>query len=254
MRTFRTARPRTALLATTTAALAVLALTACQSGMGTQDEGKAPSTPTVSSAAHSPAAQNTGYSQAGSGSGSSTAQGSDAASHTGTGTGTGKEAGAGSAGGGSGSGKGSGTTSTSPVLCNGANTRVTAQEVSRPVDHMLITATNTGSRPCALTYYPFLRFDEMQWAPGAFEESRPQAVTTLAPGESGYAGVRLSAADGSGENGTTGHKLTVLFQGRTPRSDAGPTAEVKLPAKGVHYDSRLTATYWQTTAADALTW
>ncbi|KUJ35255.1 DUF4232 domain-containing protein [Streptomyces sp. MI02-2A] len=248
MRTFRNARPHTALLATTTAALAVLALTACQSGMGTQDEGKASSTPTVSSAAHSPAAQNTGSSQAGSGSGSSTAQGSDAASHTGKGTGTG------SAGGGSASGKGSGTTTASPVLCNGANTRVTAQEVSRPVDHMLITATNTGSRPCALTYYPFLRFDEMQWAPGAFEESRPQAVTTLAPGESGYAGVRLSAADGSGENGTTGHKLTVLFQGRTPRSDAGPTAEVKLPAKGVHYDSELTATYWQATASDALTW
>ncbi|MGW2505535.1 DUF4232 domain-containing protein [Streptomyces sp. NPDC001588] len=248
MRTLRTTRPRTALLATTTAALAALALTACQSGMGTQDEGKASSTPTVSSAVHSPAAQNTGSSQTGSGSGSSTTQGSDATSHTGKGTG------AGSAGSGSGSGKGSGTTTASPVLCNGANTRVTAQEVSRPVDHMLITATNTGSRPCALTYYPFLRFDEMQWAPGAFEESRPQAVTTLAPGESGYAGVRLSAADGSGENGTTGHKLTVLFQGRTPRSDAGPTAEVKLPAKGVHYDSELTATYWQTTAADALTW
>ena len=252
MRTLRTTRPRTALLATTTAALAALALTACQSGMGTQDEGKASSTPTVSSAVHSPAAQNTGSSQTGSGSGSSTTQGSDATSHTGKGTGAGS-AGSGS-GSGSGSGKGSGTTTASPVLCNGANTRVTAQEVSRPVDHMLITATNTGSRPCALTYYPFLRFDEMQWAPGAFEESRPQAVTTLAPGESGYAGVRLSAADGSGENGTTGHKLTVLFQGRTPRSDAGPTAEVKLPAKGVHYDSELTATYWQTTAADALTW
>ncbi|MFD8032653.1 DUF4232 domain-containing protein [Streptomyces sp. NPDC059717] len=252
MRTLRTTRPRTALLATTTAALAALALTACQSGMGTQDEGKASSTPTVSSAVHSPAAQNTGSSQTGSGSGSSTTQGSDATSHTGRGTGAGS-AGSGS-GSGSGSGKGSGTTTASPVLCNGANTRVTAQEVSRPVDHMLITATNTGSRPCALTYYPFLRFDEMQWAPGAFEESRPQAVTTLAPGESGYAGVRLSAADGSGENGTTGHKLTVLFQGRTPRSDAGPTAEVKLPAKGVHYDSELTATYWQTTAADALTW
>ncbi|MET9047992.1 DUF4232 domain-containing protein [Streptomyces sp. NPDC004362] len=250
MRTLRTTRPRTALLATTTAALAALALTACQSGMGTQDEGKASSTPTVSSAVHSPAAQNTGSSQTGSGSGSSTTQGSDATSHTGKGTGAGS-AGSGS---GSGSGKGSGTTTASPVLCNGANTRVTAQEVSRPVDHMLITATNTGSRPCALTYYPFLRFDEMQWAPGAFEESRPQAVTTLAPGESGYAGVRLSAADGSGENGTTGHNLTVLFQGRTPRSDAGPTADVKLPAKGVHYDSELTATYWQTTAADALTW
>jgi hypothetical protein len=66
--------------------------------------------------------------------------------------------------------------------------------------------------------------------------------------------VRLSAADGSGENGTTGHQLTVIFQGRTPCSDAGPTATVKLPAKGVYYDSKLTATYWQSSATDALTW
>ncbi|MEU6316792.1 DUF4232 domain-containing protein [Streptomyces sp. NPDC047009] len=247
MRTFRTARSRTGLLATTTVALAALALTACQNGTGTQDEGSA-SVPAASSPAQSPAAQGAPASTTGSSSGSSAAKGSDTASRAGTGTGKGATGRA------SGSGTGHGTTTTTPVLCNGANTRVTAQVVSRPLDHMLITVKNTGSRPCDLTYFPFLRFDEMQWAPGAFEESRPQAVTTLAPGGSGYAGVRLSAADGSGENGTTGHKLTVIFQGRTPRSDAGPTATVKLPAKGVYYDSKLTATYWQPSATDALTW
>ncbi|MEU6098218.1 DUF4232 domain-containing protein [Streptomyces sp. NPDC047079] len=247
MRTVRSDRSRTGLLATTTVALAALALTACQSGTGTQDEGKA-SAPTASSPAQSPVAQSTGTPNTGTGSGSPAAKGSDAASHTGTGNGKG------STGRASGSGTGRGTTTGTPVLCNGANTHVTAQEVSRPLDHMLITVRNTGSRPCDLTYYPFLQFDEMQWAPGAFEESRPQAVITLAPGQSGYAGVRLSAADGSGQNGTTGHKLSVIFQGRTPRSDAGPTATVKLPAEGVHYDSKLTATYWQSSAADALTW
>ncbi|MGI5513636.1 DUF4232 domain-containing protein [Streptomyces sp. CA-106131] len=123
----------------------------------------------------SPAAQGAPAANTGSGSGSSAAKGSHTASRTGTGTGkdtTGRA---------SGSGTGHGTTSTTPVLCNGANTQVTAQVVSRPLDHMLITVKNTGSRPCDLTYFPFLRFDEMQWAPGAFEESRPQAGSPRTP-------------------------------------------------------------------------
>ncbi|MFJ6479507.1 DUF4232 domain-containing protein [Streptomyces sp. NPDC091682] len=71
------------------------------------------------------------------------------------------------------------------VLCNGANTGVTVQPVSRPLNHMLITVKNTGSKTCDLTYYPVLRFDEMQWVPAAQQQTRPQAVVSLAPGESG---------------------------------------------------------------------
>jgi len=97
-----------------------------------------------------------------------------------------------------------------------------------------------------------LRFDEMQWVPAPVEESKPQAVTTLAPGESGYAGVLLAAADGSGVHGTTGHKLTVGFQGRTPNSSGGATATPPLPAKGVYYDSTLRVTYWQRSMDEAL--
>ncbi|MFB6844003.1 DUF4232 domain-containing protein [Streptomyces sp. NPDC056373] len=140
------------------------------------------------------------------------------------------------------------------VSCNGSNTTVTARPVRRPVNHMLLTVKNTGSKTCDLTYYPMLRFDEMQWAPRPIEDSQPQAVVTLAPGESGYAGVSLSAADGSGEWGTTAHKLTVGFQGRTPNSDGGPTAIPALPAKGVYYDSTLTVTYWLREMDDALSY
>jgi hypothetical protein len=119
---------------------------------------------------------------------------------------------------------------------------------------MLITVRNTGTKTCLLTYYPVLRFDEMQWVPQAAEATRPQAVTSLAPGESGYAGVLLSAADGSGSGGMTARKLTVGFQGRTPNSNGGPAATPTLPAKGVYYDSSLTVTYWQQNADDALSW
>ncbi len=90
-----------------------------------------------------------------------------------------------------------------------------------------------------------LRFDQMQWVPQADESTRPQAVVSLAPGESGYAGVLLSAADGSGTGGTTGRKLTVAFQGMTPNSSGGASATPSLPAKGVYYDSALKVTYWR---------
>ncbi|MFH8802660.1 DUF4232 domain-containing protein [Streptomyces sp. NPDC017936] len=233
------------------AALAALSLTACEDGTGTETEG-AP-TPVSSSAG---ATQPTGT-------GTAT---TDPAGGTGkdTGTGTGSSTGSSSKTDGGTSGKpatgdtaGSGSDADAPenrVLCNGSNTRVTAQPVPRPLNHMLITVTNTGSKTCDLTYYPVLRFDEMQWVPQAAEATKPQAVTSLKPGESGYAGVLLAAADGSGDGGATAKKLTVGFQGATPDSDGGASATPSLPAGGVYYDSSLTVTYWQQSMDDVLSW
>ncbi|MER6411498.1 DUF4232 domain-containing protein [Streptomyces humidus] len=242
-------------------ALTALALTACDNGTGVQDEG-------ASQPASATRAQPAPGADGSTGTGTSTGTGAipaksttdpkgssgstDSTASTG-GTG-GKPAGGTGAGT---SGKASGKANTAVgarVLCNGSNTAVTAQTVVRPLNHMLLTVTNTGSRTCDLTYYPVLRFDQMQWAPQAAEETQPQAVTTLAPGESGYAGVLLSAADGSGDGGTTARKLTVAFQGYTPNSDGGASATPSLPAKGVYYDSSLTVTYWQQDRDDALSW
>ncbi|MFG2988181.1 DUF4232 domain-containing protein [Streptomyces sp. NPDC048257] len=237
MRTFHTAapttsgvrtpsRPRTLRRFAGTAALvlAALALTACQDGTGFKDggagaaPGSAPAAPSATTAAPAtpatPAASDPG-----------SAKGSSAPAPSAEG---------------------------GRVQCNGSNTAVTVQPVSRPLNHMLITVKNTGSKTCDLTYYPLLRFDEMQWAPAAREETRPQAVVSLAPGQSGYAAALLSAADGSGEGGTTGQRLTIAFQGRTPKSDGGASATPSLPEAGVHYDSSLTVTYWQQNSADAL--
>ncbi|MEU9479262.1 DUF4232 domain-containing protein [Streptomyces sp. NPDC048191] len=236
------------LLAATGTALAALALTACGDGTGTKDEGAAHPAP---SAATTAPGQSSGD-RATSGASAARTHTPTGRPTTRTGTGTGTRAGTGT---GSGHGAGTGTgTAGSVVLCNGANTTVTARPVTRPLNHMLITVKNTGTRTCLLPYYPVLRFDEMQWAPQGDKATQPQAVTTLAPGESGYAGVLLSAADGSGEAGATGHRLTVMFQGRTPNSDGGPAATPALPAKGVYYDSSLKVTYWQQNADDALDW
>ncbi|MFC7994403.1 DUF4232 domain-containing protein [Streptomyces pilosus] len=242
---------RLRLLAAAGITLATLSLTACQDGTGTGDEGA--SAPNATATADTPTAPSSkpatdgapsnGPSQAGGGTGGDKGSGNG----SGSGSGSGKEKGADQ-------GKGSDDGPRPFAACNGSNTTVTAQPVPRPVNHMLITVKNTGSKLCDLTYYPVLRFDEMQWVPQPVEESKPQAVVSLNPGESAYAGVLLSAADGSGDGGTTGHRLAVGFQGRTPNSDGGPSAIPSLPAKGVYYDSTLAVTYWQQSMDDALTY
>lgn len=245
MRTTRRLR----LLAATGTAVAALALTACQDGTGTKDEGAAGSATTTSTAATPKASEGADSTSTGTGTGTNTATstgtngGKSTRTPADTTTATAKKPGG-----------GQDDASADRVLCNGSNTAVRVQSLSRPLNHMLITVTNTGSKLCDLTYFPILRFDEMQWAPQGAKETQPQAVTTLAPGESGYAGVLLSAADGSGDGGTTGHKLTVAFQGMTPNSSGGASALPSLPAKGVYYDSSLQVTYWQQNRADALDW
>jgi hypothetical protein len=133
------------------------------------------------------------------------------------------------------------------VACDGSNTRTAATEVTRPLNHILLTVTNTGSKSCDLVGYPAVRFDEAQAVPPVAEETRPQAVVTLSPGESGYAGVLLAAGDGSGAHGYTARHLEVFFH-------SGRSAKPALPAKGVYVDENLTVTYWQSSLADALTY
>ncbi|MEU0656258.1 DUF4232 domain-containing protein [Streptomyces albogriseolus] len=237
---------RLQLLAAAGVAVASLALTACQDGTGTRDEGASASQP-VASAPSGASSQAPEESASGGSGNGSTANGSTGSGGDASGSGD-----SGSKGSSAGTSGGSDDAPATFNPCNGANTSVTAAPVSRPVNHMLITVKNTGAKNCDLTYYPVLRFDEMQWVPQPIEDSKPQAVVTLAPGESAYAGVLLSAADGSGTGGATGKKLTVGFQARTPNSDGGPAAIPSLPAKGVYYDSSLTVTYWQSSMDDAL--
>ncbi|GGU60031.1 DUF4232 domain-containing protein [Streptomyces lavendofoliae] len=134
----------------------------------------------------------------------------------------------------------------------GADAKVTYTAVSRPLNHALLTLTNTGSTPCNAYHAPLLRFDDAQAATAVDHGSRPQAVVTLAPGESAYASITLAAADGSGSEGGTARKVSVGF---APRSGEGSTgaapAVVTLPT-GTYTDSSATVTHWQSSMDDAL--
>ncbi len=136
----------------------------------------------------------------------------------------------------------------------GDRVKVTYSKVSRPINHGLLTLTNTGSKACNAYHAPLLRFDEAQAATAINDDSRPQAVVTLLPGESAYASIMLSSADGSGTNGSTAKKLAVSF---APRDGGGSTdaapAGITLPA-GTYIDTTTSVTYWQSSMEDALTW
>ncbi|MFE0421119.1 DUF4232 domain-containing protein [Streptomyces sp. NPDC058953] len=207
--------------------LAALSLTACQDGTGTDDEGASAATVTP---AGTP----------GSGRGEKSGEKSGAFGDSEKVEKVEKEASGGSSG--------------ETVTCEGSNTKTVAAPLNRPINHMLLTVTNTGSRPCSLYGYPAVRFGEAQSVPPVIAESKPQAVVTLAPGESGYAGVALSADDGNGSGGRTEKSLIVHFSDLSGNGSVGESARPSLPARGVHIDDSLEVTYWQQEMDNALSW
>ncbi|WP_448318825.1 DUF4232 domain-containing protein [Streptomyces sp. CO7] len=248
-------RPRVRVLAVATAAFAAFSLTACDSG---SDGGSPAPSPEGSRPAASAGSPDAGTDTKPAG----TEKSADGAS----GTGKGDDASTGSAGnqgsdqggstggstGGSGSSGGSGS-GTALVTCTTANTKIRVTAVSRPINHVLITAVNTGDVPCLAYHAPFLRFDDAQAAVPVLDDSRPQAVVTLEPGEAAYAGVMTAAATGEGEGGRTARKVTVTFAGRSGGAGSG-AATVSLPSGGVYVDSTHTVTYWQQEMDQALAW
>jgi uncharacterized protein DUF4232 len=230
-------------------ALAALALSACGSDDGTGPRAEGSGTPTSQVL---PPAAATSDPAATSKTGNSTATKAPA-----------KRTGSGGTSGSSGSGgndrkpaatKAPAAAEGSAVSCEGSTTRTVASSLTRPVNTMLLTVTNTGSHTCYLYGYPALRFTGAQAVPPAYQDSHPQAVVTLDPGESGYAAVTLSAGDGSGTHGHTVHNLTVYFQGRSGSGSIGAGATPPLPAAGVYIDDSLTTTYWQQSMDDAVRW
>ncbi|MFJ4340478.1 DUF4232 domain-containing protein [Streptomyces sp. NPDC088915] len=253
----RTHRIRIAAAAAVTAA--ALSLTACQgSGGGTRDEGRAasptttaPTTPAPTASAAptatsaptaTPPSAPTGPDS--SGNGSTSPQGSTDAPTVpaAPGKNSGKN---------SGKNGGKSTADTADRPCDASAVRVVYSPVSRPLNHALLTVTNTGRTACSAYYAPVLRLDDGQAAVAVDQDSKPQAVVTLFPGESAYAAMILSAADGSGQHGRTSKKLTVWFAPRDNVGSAGGPAVLKLPA-GTYTDSTTRVTYWQTSMEHAL--
>lgn len=142
------------------------------------------------------------------------------------------------------------------TACTGATAKVVVSKVSRPVNHLLLTVTNTGSRACNAYGAPFVGFDDAQAPIGRIEESRPQAVATLAPGDSAYASVVLSGERGGDPeaHGRTVRKVSVHFApGDGSGGSVGSGRTVAAPS-GTYADDDARVSYWQRTLEDALTY
>ncbi|MEQ4610159.1 MULTISPECIES: DUF4232 domain-containing protein [Streptomyces] len=234
----RTHRIRTTAL-TATALVAALSLTACAGNEGTKSAGPAPaaaSTPaaTGTDAAPGPAASKTSESSASPEAPASS--GENTAPHSAR-TKAPQAA------------KATPAASAARTACTTANTRVTVTQVSRPINHLLLTLKNTGSGLCDAYYAPHLRFDEAQSVFPILESSKPQAVVTLAPGEEAYAGIGLSGEPGQGTLNKS-KNLSVYFAKRNGSTYDKPAA-LKLPAETT-WDENGFVTYWQSDRATAL--
>ncbi|WP_405614019.1 DUF4232 domain-containing protein [Streptomyces sp. NBC_01511] len=229
----RTLRIRSAAATATTALVAVLALTACQPDdvVGSNPE---PQT-TSNSSTDEPASKAPNDSEA-------TGKPQDSTTPD---TDSGKNNGGNNSGGG-----GKGKSSDARTPCTGDNTKVTITEVTRPINHLLVTATNAGGGNCDAYYAPLLGFDDAQSTTQINEDSKPQAVVTLAPGESAYASIALG---GDGSPDIAAYKLSVNFSGRDNAGSVGSPANLTLP-KGTMISDTTSVSYWQSTMADALTW
>ncbi|GAA4075276.1 DUF4232 domain-containing protein [Streptomyces hundungensis] len=259
---------RTAAAATTTL-VAALALTACGGGSGAGDA-KAGDKPAASSAA----TPSSGDSQAPAATDSAGATAED--SGWGSGTGTGKSgsgsSGSGSSGSGS-SGAGSGRHAATPAKadgkpakkpssgggivdtpCTGANVKLTATPVTRPINHILLTVTNTGKTLCNAYTAPSISFSKDAQSPIQIDRSTiPQAVVTLSPGASAYAMVRTLGEDDGGKAYKADH-VTVYFHGRSGNESTGPSAYAALSKSVAVVDSQAMATYWQSDLSTIDSW
>ncbi|PVC93977.1 DUF4232 domain-containing protein [Streptomyces sp. CS014] len=132
--------------------------------------------------------------------------------------------------------------------CTPKNSTVKVSSVSRPINHLLLTVTNTGSTNCAAYYAPFLRFDGAQAVYPILDDSKPQAVVTLAPGEEAYAGIALLGEPGENEP-VPSDNLGVIMVDKNNKSKGEAT--LKLPADTAT-DSLGFVTYWQSDIENAL--
>ncbi|MFI6764735.1 DUF4232 domain-containing protein [Streptomyces sp. NPDC050355] len=235
-------RPRTA-VAATAAVLAALSLTACQ---GSSPDADSPAKSAADGATAHPGDKADSNSNSNGKSGSS--NGNGGGNGGGSGSGTEKNPSAQQpSNGGKAPGRGTGASD----ACTGGNVTATVTKVPRPINHLLLTVTNKGSRPCSAYFAPSLRFDDEQSATRVNDDSKPQAVVTLAPGRSAYASIVLSGEGGGDTHGRTAQKLTVYFTPRSGSGSVGAPLTLSLPA-GTHKDDNAAVTYWQTSASDAL--
>ncbi|WP_329401136.1 DUF4232 domain-containing protein [Streptomyces melanogenes] len=241
--------------AATTALIAALSLSACGSDSGSKESDKAASKPSASA----PATSGTDGGRQGASTG-----GDSAGTTGGTGGTAGTSGGSGSTSGGHGtakpaksngkqSGGQSGSGSSKRVTCTGSNIKLTATPVSRPINHVLLTATNIGKTTCDAYDAPAVKFSNAQSPIPVDKDTIPQSVVSLAPGHSAYAMIRTQGEpDGTDPYMTS--QVVVYFRGAVGMESVGRSAYASLAKPVGVVDAQAMATYWQSDMGAISAW
>jgi hypothetical protein len=139
-----------------------------------------------------------------------------------------------------------------PHDCSTDMLKLVIEPLREPIDHVMISATNTSQLPCHLNKYPLLRTYLSQATPiKAAEATKPAGAILLAPGATAYAGLTTSAADGSGTNGKNVAALLLQLQPSGPGGGVGRPASVPMPQGAQYVDSAAVVTYWESDVQSA---
>ncbi|WP_432092363.1 DUF4232 domain-containing protein [Streptomyces sp. bgisy100] len=147
---------------------------------------------------------------------------------------------------------------TGPV-CTTANTVLRIKAIERPVRDLVLMATNTSRTACDAASGPRVALGTGRSALDRAETSRSQSVTTIPPGGTVYAGIRLSGTDtgadtGKGSGRYVISELRVDVTGTDGKRGAGRPVILRAPGGPAHADAHARVTYWLDSMADALTW
>ncbi|MFH8371390.1 DUF4232 domain-containing protein [Streptomyces sp. NPDC018031] len=136
--------------------------------------------------------------------------------------------------------------------CSALSMNMAVQSVQRPINHLLLQATNESDAPCAIYGYPYLGFgEEAQSTVVPLESSKPQSVVVLKPGETAYAGIMTSLADGSGSEGYEADSVKVYLSNSQQDDSLDEETTLKLP-QATHVDSSAWVSYWQSNVDDSI--
>ncbi|WP_116210642.1 DUF4232 domain-containing protein [Streptomyces olivoreticuli] len=137
---------------------------------------------------------------------------------------------------------------TAIAACSFHDTEVTVRDLPRPVNHHLLTLTNTGTGRCIAYGAPWTTFGARQDLAGVVEDSQPQSTVVLNPGQSAYAGILLSSAEGS-----DGHRAANIRVALSDRDGGEQRSGHVLPAlPDTWVDNTVRVTYWQSDVDDAI--
>ncbi|WP_327350493.1 DUF4232 domain-containing protein [Streptomyces sp. NBC_01304] len=118
-----------------------------------------------------------------------------------------------------------------------------------PVRHILLVATNSGSKKCDIQNYPEVTLGDAQGPAPVKKGTDSGEVLTLAPGQKAYAGLLATGGHMDTYDVTS---MTLGLGSPGGESEAAPPIDLTMPVKSFPADDGQRVTYWAGTEGLAM--